>query len=52
MDDEKLVCYACGAINDMGDTAWVEDGDDMAATCADCGSEDVVSYETYIEELE
>lgn len=50
--DDHLVCYGCGLVFESSDTNWVESGDDMAASCPDCGSEDVVTYETYLEEVD
>ncbi|WP_187306079.1 hypothetical protein [Diaphorobacter nitroreducens] len=51
MEDE-LVCHACGLIFPAAGSDWAEDQDgDMAAQCPECGSSDVVTYETYLENM-
>lgn len=49
MDEDQLVCYGCGLIFPTDQGAWVEDGDDLAAACPDCGSRDIQTYETYLD---
>lgn len=47
--EDHLCCYGCGLIFPSDEAAFEQDGDDMAASCPECGSVDVVTYETYID---
>lgn len=49
--DDHLVCYGCGLIFDAADASWAEHDDDPSAICPDCGSQDIETYETYVEGL-
>lgn len=45
--DDKLACYGCGLIFDGSDAEFDMTEDDPSASCPECGSHDIVSYETY-----
>lgn len=48
--DDKLACYGCGLIFDAADAEFDMAEDDPSASCPECGSGDIVSYETYASE--
>ena len=45
--EDKLACYGCGLIFDAADSDWDMSEDDPSAGCPECGSSEIVSYETY-----